>query len=661
MMKTTVLSIVILAALLPAGQENGKKYIWPLTIDNGISSSFQEFRSNHFHAGIDLRTFKTTGFPVRAIAAGMIEKIIVSNTGIGRAVFIRHGDGNLSLYGHLEKFRDDLESIVAREQKRRGEKYFGTHELPQPLAVRQGDVFAFSGESGYGLPHLHLEIRDPENGSLNPLSLVNSPSADKYAPVLKGLLLRSCADTLLNGDAGEFYFKLLGDGSLYMPAEMVTATGPFDLAVHVLDLADSGHTVAPYALEAYLDGTLYYQVAFDRLLRDDNNQLGMVYDMAYSSPSSYFYKLFFQSGFDLEKRKTPFAEIFNRLTPGTHEIKIIVKDCGMNQSIALIPFTKPPQTDAIPLKRKVDLKTNAGRVLQDADLSFYLNRDDVVVKIKDFPRPASWINLKILQGARQQVMAAREYGAGVFFCFKPLGDDMRLQLRFVLTDGRQPVEELEKNIHVLVLKSQLARQFRYGDFAADFAAKTVREPTVLLIENEPLAADYPLLAGPVRIGPEHFTFLDTVLFKFRMPPDQYRPEQLGIFKYHPQGRRWTYVRTQSAPEGGYLESRVLTGGTFALLRDIFPPEIRFRSRRSRHLDTCKRLVVHLHDRGKGIDDRSVAVFLNGRKRDSEYDPDWGHILIDGNAGLRRGKNDLLVQAADLAGNRSVKEYHFHMR
>jgi hypothetical protein len=660
-MKKPVIFYIILQSILLAAQENEKKYTWPLTIDNGISSTFQEFRSNHFHAGIDLRTFQTTGYPVLAIADGMIEKVIVSRTGMGRTVFLKHKDGNISIYGHLEKFCDAIESLVVREQIRRGEKYFGEYILPAPLSTRQGDVIAFSGESGAGFPHLHLEIRDKLNGALNPLSFIASPLSDDNAPILKGIVLRSCGNYLLNDDLGEFYFKLHEKGSQYTLAETLKVTGPFDLVLHALDFSEGRHVVAPYGLEAYLDGQLYYQITFDRLIRDDNNQLGMLYDMAYSSSSAYFYKLFFQSGFVLEKRKALFAENLKLLPPGLHEIKIIVKDRQQNQAIAVIPLLKLPEVEGIPLKKEYDLKRIGGQVLFNAAFSIYINRDDVVVKIKDFPLPAALFKLKILQGTQEQVVAAKAYGEGVYFCFKPQNNEMRLQLRFILSDGRQPVEELQKNIQLLVLKSQTAQQFRYGDFIADFAAKTVLEPTVLLLENEQLTADYPLLAGPVSIGPTHFAFLDTVVFKFKIPQDQALPEQLGIFKYQPLGKDWRYIKTQRVPETGYLGCRVLNGGIFALLRDIYPPEIHFRGRRTRHLENCKKLVVHLRDRGKGIDDRTVAVFINGQKVESEYDPDWGHILIDEAAGLRKGENDLLVQAADFAGNRSEKNFHFHLK
>jgi len=658
-MKKSLFFYIFFLFVLLTAQENEKKYVWPLTIYNGLSSSFQEFRGNHFHAGIDLRTFQKTGYPVLAIADGVIEKVIMAKNNMGRVVFLKQDDGNLSIYGHLEKFRDDIETQVAREQQRRGEKYLGDYVLPRPLAVRQGAFIAFSGESGVGFAHLHLEIRDKLGAALNPLSLISNPPIDEHAPVLKGIILRSRGNFLLNNDLGEFYFKLHRKGSLYRLAETLNVGGPFDLELHAIDFSAGGHVIAPYSLEAYLDGQSYYQVAFDRLLRDDNNQLGMLYDMTYSSSSSFFYKLFFQSGFALEKKKSLFAEIFGLLLPGTHEIKIIVTDAQKNQSIAVIPLRKLSEADGIFTDKKYDLKTNANQVLLKAGFSTYINRDDVVIKIREFPRPAAWIKLRIVQGSQEQVVEAREYGDGVYFCFKPLNNDMHLQLRFILSDGRQPVEELQRNLKLLVLQSQSPRQFSYGDFIADFAAKTVLEPTVLLLEEEPMSAEYPMLAGPVRIGPDHFTFLDTVVFKFRIPPDQAFPQQLGIFKYQPLGKSWRYLKTHTPSEAGYVGCRVLNGGTFALLRDIYPPEIYFKKSYITHTQRLKQLKFRLRDRGKGIDERTLAIFLNGQRVDGEYDPDWAHVLVSDPVGLRQGKNELLVQVADFAGNRCEKLFNFH--
>jgi hypothetical protein len=106
---------------------------------------------------------------------------------------------------------------------------------------------------------------------------------------------------------------------------------------------------------------------------------------------------------------------------------------------------------------------------------------------------------------------------------------------------------------------------------------------------------------------------------------------------------------------------VLTAGTFALLRDIFPPAISLRRLRSKRLGRLTNLVVRLSDKGKGIDDRFLEVVLNGRRVEAEYDPDWSRVLLEDLQGLKKGKNDLLVRVADLAGNPSEKRFSFSLK
>ena len=96
---------------------NVKKYRWPLDIDDGFSSSFQEFRSSHFHAGFDLKTLQETGHPVYAVADGYIIKIRIAKRGSGRSLFMKHDDGNTSIFYHLDHFAPELEALVEKIQQ----------------------------------------------------------------------------------------------------------------------------------------------------------------------------------------------------------------------------------------------------------------------------------------------------------------------------------------------------------------------------------------------------------------------------------------------------------------------------------------------------------------------------------------------------------------
>jgi hypothetical protein len=299
--------------------------------------------------------------------------------------------------------------------------------------------------------------------------------------------------------------------------------------------------------------------------------------------------------------------------------------------------------------------------MQESEFSTFINHGDLVVMARDFPAAASRLRLKVSQGDAEQVIQAREYAHGVFFCFQPLNHEPRLLLRFELSDNGLTVEAREKKLQVVWLKNDLAQTARLGDFAAEFGPTTVREPTVLLLEPVALQPEFPLLGVAVRSEPIHFAFLDTVHYKFRVPAGTERPAQLGIFKYHPALKRWFYVPTQPDREAGYVSCRVLTAGTFALLRDIFPPAVSLRRPGSRSLSRLQNLVVRLSDKGKGIADTSLQVFLNGRPVEAEYDPDWSRVLLEDLRDLRKGKNELLVRVADLAGNLGEKRFVFYLK
>ena len=74
-----------------------------------FSSNFGENRDDHFHMGIDIKTFGKINLPVIASENGFIERLRVSGTGYGKAIYIKHEDGNKTVYAHLNKFNDKFE------------------------------------------------------------------------------------------------------------------------------------------------------------------------------------------------------------------------------------------------------------------------------------------------------------------------------------------------------------------------------------------------------------------------------------------------------------------------------------------------------------------------------------------------------------------------
>ncbi len=65
-------------------------YIWPTDAGTIITSTFAEFRTMHFHGGIDISTGDRTGYNVFASRDGYVSRIYISPNGYGKMLFVRH-------------------------------------------------------------------------------------------------------------------------------------------------------------------------------------------------------------------------------------------------------------------------------------------------------------------------------------------------------------------------------------------------------------------------------------------------------------------------------------------------------------------------------------------------------------------------------------------
>jgi len=349
-----------------------------LNINNGYSSAFQEFRSNHFHAGMDLRTFQKTGFPVYAISGGSLYKIRIVKRGSGRGLYIKHHDGKTSIYFHLEKFARKIENVAKNVQKARGLEYFGNYILKNPLPITRGEVIGFSGETGYGFPHLHLEIRDKEYFAVNPFKWLIPPGKDTNFPILKSLILRVKEKALINGSSGPKLVKFRRSNrhtfNLFSP---IVTTGKFDLVVNTRDISDTGKYVVPYKISAIINDQNYFKLSFDRFAWEDNNQLGFVYDMYNSSPGNYFINLFFQNGFELEEKKLFLDDVIDQLNPGRHNGKIFVVDNFGNQSVGhfVIFKMKKPEIEI------QNVQLEEGQISLDIKKMSAQNADSITIQL----------------------------------------------------------------------------------------------------------------------------------------------------------------------------------------------------------------------------------------------------------------------------------------
>jgi len=88
----------------------------PMDIPLYLSGNFGEFRSNHFHSGIDFKTQGVVGKPVYAVYDGYISRVLVSPWGFGKALYMTHPNGMTTVYGHIKGFTKEVEDYIRKQQ-----------------------------------------------------------------------------------------------------------------------------------------------------------------------------------------------------------------------------------------------------------------------------------------------------------------------------------------------------------------------------------------------------------------------------------------------------------------------------------------------------------------------------------------------------------------
>ena len=187
MTKKLVLFIII---LIYSSSANSQEWILPMDIPPVLSGSFGELRSNHFHAGIDFKTQGRIGVPLKSVNDGYVSRIVLSPTGFGRAVYINHPDGTMTVYAHADRFSETIEPMIVDEQYKKESFSLDLSFPPEKIPVKKGEIIAYSGNTGSsGGPHLHFEVRNASGEKIqDPLQFYSNRIRDTRPPDIRSLM-----------------------------------------------------------------------------------------------------------------------------------------------------------------------------------------------------------------------------------------------------------------------------------------------------------------------------------------------------------------------------------------------------------------------------------------------------------------------------------------
>jgi murein DD-endopeptidase MepM/ murein hydrolase activator NlpD len=354
-----LLPFFLLISLLGFSQNKyPKNYVQnPLDIPLVLSGTFGELRSNHFHSGLDIKTQGKIGLKVFVVADGYVSRIKVQQYGYGKAIYVTHPNGYTSVYGHLNKFNNQIETYIKAIQYKK-ENYETGNVFPKKDAfvLKKGELIAFSGDTGGSSgPHLHFEIRDTATEKvINPM-LLGVQIPDSKLPTIRSLQaypLRSDARINQQHNGHEISLKKVEDGKYV--ADRISASGTIGFGIDVFDRLDNAwNKNGIYSLEVLVNGKRHYYHEVATFSFAESKYLNLLIDYEYYKK----YKRRIQKTFKVAENKLSiYEDLINngeiQIQNGfNYTIEIIAKDFAGNTSSVRIPVAGK-ESNAIFKKQK---------------------------------------------------------------------------------------------------------------------------------------------------------------------------------------------------------------------------------------------------------------------------------------------------------------------
>ena len=584
---------------------------------NYLAGGMGDLRSDHFHAGIDIKTQGREGLPVYATGDGYISEVRVQTGGYGNVIFITHPNGFISVYGHLKTFAEPLASYV---KKKRFESQSFEIKLtlkPTDFEVARGQIIGLSGNTGgSGGPHLHFEIRDNRNNILNPLNFGFSEIQDNLPPIFQQLIIKTLqTDSRINGEFGKklFYPSKQVDGS-YTINQPINVNGEIGLEMLSVDkMNGTNNSNGISCAELFMDDEEVYYSHLERFPNEFSHDINVHNDYEIEQTrGNRFQKLFQDDGNDeLPIYKSSISKGKLVINDGKiHQIKIKIWDTYENGSTINFTITggitEPSKTvnpSALPVV-----------------ISHSIDENTLIIKARNLKTVNSLANLRFVNSTIELPINYVKNNEAVYLwdLKKGLPDS-------VIIDGLTKVINLKK----LIVPNQ------YQSFESDRININFDEHSLydtLYLQTE-------INTNFLKIG-ENTTPLKGKI-NVRILPDYpiINPEKTSVYYKIKNDRN--FIKTTWNNNKAQFEARRL--GNFEILTDTIPPKATIIQKNPMAFS------MRIGDNLSGV--KSFKAFVNNEFVLTEYDAKQSKLWSVKSDSTQKFYGDLRLELEDNQGNK----------
>ncbi len=664
-MSLTAITTVAHAGDGEVGELTSSGLRWPTDASRILTSTFCEYRPDRFHAGIDFSTHGGDGYECFAVDDGYVLRIRVEHDGYGKVLYLQLDDGRVAVYAHLSRFADEIEEKVRELQLERGGYEVGSFFSSKQFRYLQGEVIAYTGDTGAGAPHLHFEMRRGIDYPYNP-SIDGFLVDDDRSPVIRKLALRPLdGDSEVEGDMLTV-IRNVRKGR----ANPVSFYGRVGVSLQAHDFKDgTWYWVGYRRLELIIDGELRHVTSLDSFdYRYDNySRLDFDYQLDRRGYKD-FRRLYVEPPNRLEfYGPRPEGGVLDsrELGPGPHLVQVRVEDDAGNERTATWILQAQSQPSLPRARGEGPPRYSASLDADSCGGDFSVQIVDGVARILAWDLPGWTSRVELVATAAGVSHTMVPYGTGHWMGRAELPLDFRGINRFrVIAFGDSgEVAVIDRALFLSGFHRNRAERWILPDKGIEVrigkgALWFDMVMSLSEIEPDPQAIS-PVYA--VRPFDHPFAGLFTVAFHSSGSP---WPKEAGVcYRERTKGGRWTYIDNRREAEGYIIAAKVYSLEDFAVLLDTVPPVIgratlsdgaRTRLRRPR-------LAAAVKDTLSGLDLDATSFDLDGENVIWKYDKERDLISYIPWEDLPKGVHRWRIVARDKVGNSTTLERSFRVR